>query len=190
MSHPTDRDIIVKGLCEIIEGKQLPADGRVEIAIKGAVLGFPATLEAIKTQFPFGVTYFIETDILHQAKSKTDSTLNLTIAPRITKGWLQTLGRLLLFDNKGKEINNKRFDQAFIAISDDMAKAQRLILYPGMMDRLERLHEYTGFTELHVRIPQGVVMQQPTAFDDLDLDVCREAFKLLSELAQVVFEAF
>lgn len=185
-----ERQLIINNLASAIEGKSIDTQGRVEVAVKGSVLGFPATLEAIRCHMPFGVSYFIETDVLGTASSKSESSFTLAIAPRVTRGIWQALGRLLLVDAKSKQLGDKRFDAYFLASTSDTAKAKRLVTYPGMYDKLLHLHQFNNFTELHIRVPQGLVLQQPTCLDELDIDVARESFKQLAEIAQTVYELF
>jgi len=186
-----DKEAKLDELALVIEGKVVDDSERVEVCIKGSVLGFPATIEALRAGFPFGASFFIETDVLNEHQSKDDqSGFSLTISHKVVTGFWAKFSRILLIDHAAKTIGDKRFDSQYLATSNNDDEARRFVKYPGMMDRLELLSETINFTEMHVRCGHGLVIVQPTSVERLDADVVRETFKSMGEIAQIMFEAF
>ncbi|MBX9694604.1 MAG: hypothetical protein K2Z81_19615 [Cyanobacteria bacterium] len=181
-----DKYAKLKAIAEILEGRVIEDTKRVEVCVKGSVLGFPATLEALRTSFPFGVTYIVEVE----GSEVQRSNLNMQILPRYAKGILGFITRILLFESKGQKIGEKNFDSQFISTYNDFSQAERLIKYPGVMEKVNKLNSYTKFNEIGIRVGAGVYLGQPKSFNSLDLDVCRESFRLLGELGQILFESF
>ena len=186
-----DKDSKLQALAEVIEGKVVDDTDRVEACIKGTVLGFPATIEALRVSFPFGCSYFLETDVLNEKKkNKSSGEFTLTISHRLVTGFWAKFSRILLVDHSGKALGLKKFDSEYIAKTNSDEQALRFVQYPSMIDKLLLLSQYTNFTELHVRSGFGVVLVQPTSIEKLDIDTARETFRVFGEVAQVVFEAF
>ncbi|HEY9868236.1 MAG TPA: hypothetical protein V6D08_03655 [Candidatus Obscuribacterales bacterium] len=186
-----DLDAKMQAVADIIEGRVVKDDQRVAVSIKGSVLGFPATLEAVHTGWPFGVMYFLETQVIEDpAKSAHKEPLKMTVMPRFGRGLFRFFAHILLFESQGQSINDKALESRFIFQYNDLPLAERFVKYPGNPDRLARLEEYSKFTELTVKSDAGIYLAQPKSFVALDLDVCRETFRLLGELGQVLFEAF
>lgn len=177
-------------VAKLIEGRIVDDSERVEVCIKGTILGFPATLEAFRSSFPFGVTYFIEIAPVDKMKPMRDGALNMTLSPRLTRGIVSFFARLLLFEPKGQQLNEPRIKSNFITSYNIRDEAERFVNYPGVLEKLLRLEHYAKFSELLIRSDAGLSLSQPTAFKNLELDVCRETFKSLGELGQVLFEAF
>jgi hypothetical protein len=48
----------------------------------------------------------------------------------------------------------------------------------------------TKFTEVVIRADAGLSLSQPKSFNALDLDICKETFRSLAELGQILFESF
>lgn len=178
-------------IAKIVEGRVLEDDARFEVNIKGTVLGFPATLQALKAQWPFGVTYILETRVIEDPDrpQRTDD-LQLTISPRATRGIFSWIAQVLLFEPRGQKVSDKRMEAAFMFTFNNAADANRFLQYPGVFDKLVKLDTFAKFTELFVKAEAGLSLSQPTCFNSLDPDVCREVFKLLGDLGQVIFEAF
>jgi hypothetical protein len=185
-----DKEAKLNALAEVIEGKIIDDSARVEVCIKGTEVGFPATIEAIRSGFPFGCSLFIETDVLNEHQGNDPNAFALTINPKVVTGFWAMFSRILLVDHTLKPLGDKKFDATYIASTTDNAQALRFITYPSMMDRIMLLSKYSGFTELHVRAGHGVVLVQPQSVEKIEVDTVRESFKLLGEMAQVVFEAF
>ncbi|MBP9090435.1 hypothetical protein KBI23_05345 [bacterium] len=186
-----DKDAKLQALAELIEGKIVDDTTRVEACIKGTVIGFPATIEALKVKFPFGCSFFLETDVLNENKKhKSNGEFTLTISHRIVTGFWAKFSRILLVDHSDKPLGLKRFDSEYIAQTNNDEEALRFVQYPSMIDKLLLLSQYTNFTELHIRSGYGVVLVQPTSIEKLDIDTARETFRVFGEVAQVVFEAF
>lgn len=185
-----DKDAKLNALAEIIEGKVIDDSSRVEVCVKGTVVGFPATIEAIRSGFPFGCSLFVETDVLNEHPDKDPDAFALTISPKVVTGFWAMFSRILLVDHTNKQLGDKRFDSSYIADTSNNEQALRFVTYPSMLDRITLLSKYTSFSELHVRAGQGIVLVQPNSIEKIELDTVREAFKLLGEMAQVVFEAF
>ncbi len=191
MSNPTEVQSKANAVSSIIEGRVVDDTRRVEVCVKGTVLGFPATIEAIKTGFPFGVTYYIETKVIDDPGVQPDpNALKMTIFPRYAKGFMGFFARILLFESSGMKVNDKKFDSIFISQFNDRHEAERFVKYPSVMDKLLHLQRYTQFTELIIRANAGVCLSQPKSFKSLDLDVCRDTFQQLGEIGQVLFESF
>lgn len=181
----------LRAVADIIEGRVVGEDPRVAICVKGSVLGFPATLEAIHPNWPFGVMYYVETQIIEDPhKIRLSNSLNLTVCPRFGRGWTRFFAHLFLFEARGLSVNDKQLESRFIFSYNDGAQAERFVKYPGNPDRLARLEEFSKFTELTIRSDAGLYLAQPQSFHALDLDICRETFRLLGQLGQVLFEAF
>ena len=176
-------------LAEILEGRVVDDTGRVEVCVKGAILGFPATLEAFRAGFPFGVAYYIETNADGMRKESQDS-LTMTITPRQARGLTAVFMRLLLFEPRGQKIGERDFDSRYISSFDNFHQAERFVRYPEVATCIKKLYEYTSFGELVVRTDAGICLNQSKSFNALDLDRARETFKLLGQLGQVIFEAF
>ncbi len=185
-----DIEAKVASIAAVLEGALEPSD-RVEICIKGIVLGFPAALEAFSPSFPFGVNYFVETKVVDDPQGGlAKNPLKLTIAARHARGFLSVLIRLLLFERQGQLLNQANIDRAFICQYDQDDEAKRFGRYPGVDEKLLALHRYSNFTELVIKTDAGLYLAQQVSFEKLDVDVCRETFRLLGELGQVIFDAF
>jgi len=193
MSSSVNHDLNSKmeAFARVIEGKVVHDENRVQVCIKGTVLGFPATLEAISAGFPFGVTYFVETQVIDDPNrvEKIDP-LDMTVCPRYVRGIFGFLARIFLIEPKGQKLDDKRMESYFVSAYNNSEEAHRFVRYPGVVDTLLKLEEYSKFTELRVRAGHGLVLSQPKNFHSLDPDVFRETFRLLAELGQVLFEAF
>lgn len=177
-------------LARIIEGRVVE-DPRFEVNIKGTVLGFPATLQAIKAGWPFGVTYTLETQVIEDPNRPTRAdALSMTLSPRMTRGLMAFIARLLLFEPQGQHLQDKRMEKSFIFSFNNTMEAERFVKYPGVFENLLHLEEYAKFSELVIKAQAGIVLSQPQNFNNLDPDVFRETFKIMGEIGQILFEAF
>lgn len=177
-------------MAQMIEGRVVE-DTRFEVTIKGTVLGFPATLQAIKAGWPFGVTYTLETQVIDDPnRPPQPDALSMTISPRMTHGLMAFVARLLLFEPQGQHLQDKRMEKSFIFSFNNTMEAERFVKYPGVFENLLHLEEYAKFSEMVIKAHAGIVLSQPENFNNLDPDVYRETFKLLGEVGQILFEAF
>lgn len=186
-------DLVAKmqAVADIIDGRVIQDDPRVAVSVKGSVLGFPAALEAIQTGWPFGVMYMLETEVVEDpSRPSAGEALKLTVTPRVGRGFFRFFAHVLLFESAGQSVSDKALESRFIFQYNEGRLAERFVKYPGNADRLARLEEYAQFSELTVKSDAGLYLAQPKSFAALDLDICRETFRLLGELGQVLFEAF
>jgi hypothetical protein len=176
-------------LAKALEGKVIDDSARVEVSVQCERFGFPITVEGIRATFPFGTSYYINIDVLKE--KNTDPTLmTLLITPKVTKGIWNLIGRLLLLDARVRPIGDPGFDSAFNMTTNDYAAALRFVRYPAMLDKINQLQEFTGFTELEVKAKTGMVLRQPTSIEALNLDVARESVRVLGEMGQILFDVF
>ncbi|MBU6451535.1 MAG: hypothetical protein KGS72_07145 [Cyanobacteria bacterium REEB67] len=176
-------------LAKALDFKVVDDSARVEICVKGEVLGFPATLEAIRPFFPFGCNYYIDIDVLKE-NNVDPSEMTLVITPKVAKGMMNFFSRLLLVDARTRPVGDAQFDRLFNVDTNDFVGALRFVRYPGMLEKIQDLQQFSGFSELHVRAKAGLMMVQPTCFNSLALDVAKESFRLLGEIGQILFDTF
>jgi hypothetical protein len=186
MAHDNSKEI---ALAKALDFKVVDDSSRVEICVKGEVLGFPATLEAIRPFFPFGCNYYIDIDVLKE-NVEDPSVLTLLITPKVAKGTMNFFSRLLLLDARTRPVGDPHFDRSFNVDTNDFASALRFVRYPGMLEKIQDLQQYAGFSELRVKAKAGLIMVQPTNFNSLPLDVAKESFRLLGEIGQILFDTF
>lgn len=183
-----DTQAKMNAVAEMLEGTVIENSVGLEVQIKGSISGFPATLQALRAGFPFGITYIVEVNVMDEGAQ--EDPLNMTIMPRYARGWFGFITRLLLLESKGQAIGDKRFDSKFLLSFADHNIAERFIKYPGVMERIEALQVNTKFSEMGVKSKAGLYITQPTNFNSVNLDVVRVTFKTLGELGQVLFESF
>lgn len=177
-------------MAKIIEGRIIE-DSRFEVCIKGTVLGFPATLQAMKAGWPFGVTYTLETQVIDDPNNPTSpDALTMTLSPRVTHGIAAWFARLLLFEPQGQHLQDKRMENHFVFSFNNSQEAERLVKYPGLFENLLKLEEFSKFSEMTIKAHAGLVVSQPQNFNNLDPDVFRETFGLMGEIGQILFESF
>jgi hypothetical protein len=187
----TNNQTKLASLAELLDGRIVNDNQRVEVCIKGAVLGFPATLEAIRSSYPFGVTYFLETQIIEDPSAAAAmGPLKLVLTPRYARGILAVLGRILFFEARGQKLEITELDSRFICSTNDLDAARRFAQYPGIEDKLAKLYKYSNFSELLIKTDAGICLSQPTSFNALNADVFKEVFRLLGEIGQVIFDRF
>lgn len=181
----------IAAVAQIIDGRQVQDNRPLEVCVKGSVLGFPASIEAINANWPFGVTYNLDTKVvIDPSRQPSGIPLKMTITPRHIRGPVTILARLLLFEAKGEPVGDKRFDSNFIVSYNNVKLAERFARYPGVFDNITKLEQFCKFSELHIRSDAGLSLNQPRAFGTLDLDICRETFRIMGEIGQVLFDAF
>jgi len=183
-----DLNAKMNAVAEILEGTVVEDAVGLEISIKGAVLGFPASLTALRASFPFGVTYVVEVNVLDDPKE--EDPLNLTVMPRYAKGLFGFLTRIFLLESKGQSVGDKKFDNKFLCSFNQHNVAERFIKYPGVIEKIDALYANTKFSEMGIKSKAGLYLSQPTSFNASDLDVMRVTFKQMGEIGQVLFEAF
>lgn len=185
------KDLAVKqeAFAHLIEGKVVDDSQRVEVCIKGTVLGFRATIEATKASFPFGTNFFVETNVLEGSKFDAPS-FAITVVPRVAKGILGIFTRMLLLDSHDSPIGMKAFDDVLLANGNDQGAMHRFLYYPGLADKIITLHNCSSFSEFHVQGGQGLVLNCPTSFNAFNFDAARETLALLGPIAQTLFEVF
>lgn len=179
-----------RAVAEIVEGRVL--ESTMAVLVKGSVLGFPATLQAMSPGWPFGVTYIVETEVIEDptAASTDKDMLELTVYPRMGRGIWKFFSHILLFEARGMPVRDKSLEEKFVFSHNGAQLAERFVKYPGISDHLLGLEQHARFSELIVRTGAGLVLSQPQSFQALNLDVCRATFRLLGEIGQVIFEAF
>ena len=191
MPQKTDLAAKMQTFAELIEGRVVDDHTRVEVCLKGTVLGFPATLEAIGAGWPFGVNYFIETKVIDDPNEpENPMSLKLTLLPRVARGFMQIFARVLLIEARGQSIGDKRLEKEFILSFNNSEEAHRFAQYPGVYERLLDLHNYSKFSELLIKSNSGLWLAQPVNFRSLHADVCKETFKTMAEIGQILFESF
>lgn len=184
-------DAKIESFAKIIDGRVVHDETRVAICIKGTVAGFPATMEAIGAGWPFGVNYFIETEVVEAPSQDYNSQLlKLTILPRVAHGIMSFLARILLVEAKGQRVGDRRLENEFIISYNNAEEAHRFCQHPGVYDKLVFLHRKSKFTELLVKADAGLWMAQPVNFKSLNPDLFKETFHHLAELGQVLCDAF
>ncbi len=183
-----DTNAKMNEVAEILEGKVIDDAVGLEVCIKGAVLGFPATVQALRASFPFGITYIVEVNVLENPKE--EDPLNLTIMPRYAKGLLGFVTRIFLLESKGQSVGDKKFDSKYLCSFNQHAVAERFIKYPGVIERIEKLYANTKFSEMGVKSKAGLYLSQPQNFNAANIDVIRVTLKQLGEIGQILFEAF
>ncbi len=184
-----EREEKIARISEYIEGRVVPNE-RVDISIKGIILGFPASLEAFKPNFPFGLNYFVETKVIDDPAGEEGSLLQLNLSARHSKGILARLIRLVLFEPRGQKLKHPQLDKMFVAGFNDPEIATQFACHPGVADALLNLYQCSKFSELIIKSDAGIFLAQPTSFDSVDVNVCLEVFKLMGDLGQVIFDSF
>ncbi len=176
-------------IARMLDGRVVKHENGPVVSVHGYVVGFPCRLEAISPNWPFGVTYFVDTEIIASPNINKE-TFQLDILPRVGKGLLGFLTRLLFFEATGMKVGEKELEKEFVFTYNNRPLVERFLRYPGISEILLKLHRHSSFNELKIASNAGLYLSQPTSFSKLDLDLCRETFKLLGEMGQVLYEAF
>jgi hypothetical protein len=187
----TELEDKVQTFAKIVEGRSITDDPRFEVFIKGTVMGFPVMLQAIKATWPFGLIYTLETQVIDDPNAPPDpNALLMQLSPRVARGMFAFFAKILLFEPTGQHLSDRRMEQRFMFTYNNALEAERFVRYPGLFENLLRLEHCAKFTELTIRAKAGLVLTQPVNFNSINPDVCRETFKLMSDVGQVLFEAF
>ena len=180
-------------IADCIDGRIIDDSDRVAVCIKGVVGGFPATLEAIYPSWPFGCMYTVETNTAIDPDRDDDDerpSTRMTIYPRVGRGMMSFVTKIVLFETRGMSVSDKRSQDAFNFNYDNKDVADRLLHYPKVSAILMDLDNHAKFSEVVIKTDVGIYLSQPTPFNSLDVDVCRTTFKIMGELGQILFEAF
>ena len=181
----------VQKAVELIEGRLVTDEAPVALLIRGTVLGFPAIFQAINENWPFGVTYIIETKVVDDpAQDANTGSWSMTIMHRNAKGPLRALMRVLLMESRGANVGDKRIQQKYLISCTSNEQADRFLRYPGVYDALLALEDMTKFSEINIKANAGISLSQPKSFSGLDLDVYLETFRAVSQLGQILFDSF
>jgi hypothetical protein len=175
-----------------IDGNVIDDTARVAVCVKGMVEGFPATLEAMYPNWPFGVIYTLETNPVSDPANEEapQAYAQMTAYPRVGRGIASFFTRLLLFESTGMSVGEKRLERVLHISYDDRAVVERFVHYPGVTDNLLNLEHIAKFSELIIRFGVGIYLAQPKSFNGLDYDVARNTFATLGQLGRVLNEAF
>lgn len=173
-------------LADMLDGQVVPAQLAMKVCIRGIVAGFPVVLEATGSTYPFGVNYFVDTGCFAGASEA----LKIVIMPKLARGRLSVITRFLFFERRGQKINVPSLDNDFIFKYDNEFLAKKFVQHHGVLDSIKELQQQSHFDEMVIRSKAGITLGQPTPFNALDLDQCLQTFKLLADIAQVLFELF
>ena len=180
-----------QAIAEILDGKVVDDSSRVQVCIKGSMLGFPTTIEAFRAGFPFGVNIYIETETeIERKKQNIVDPFKISIRPRYVKGLLAIVSRIFLFESRGEKVGNKEFESRYVSQHSDYEMAEKFIRYPGIIENINELEKISQFNELVARAKYGVFLSQSKSFKQLDIDETRETLKNLANIGQVLFDAF
>jgi len=186
-----DYEAKIASIAKILDGRIIHDEERVQVCIKGIVLRFPATLEAVRVSYPFGVTYSLETNINQSRRASSNTIpLRIVLTPRLARGLFSIVARLLLLEGTGQKLDIPQIDTTFVCTCNLIDEAKQFMRRPDVQEKLLELAKYSQFTELLIRADAGLCLTQPTSFNTLDLEVCRETFRLLAEIGQIMREAF
>jgi hypothetical protein len=175
----------------LIEGRVIKDENPAELLIRGTVIGFPAILQALFAGWPFGVTYVVETKVVDDPAAQADTkAMSMTIVPRMAHGFLKTFTRVLFLEPSVIPVGDKRVQEKYLVTTNNVEQADRFFRYPGVYDTMIKLEKMTKFTEVTIKTDAGLSLSQPTAFNNLDLDICKETFRGLADLGQILFESF
>jgi hypothetical protein len=108
----------------------------------------------------------------------------------VARGLLSFISRILLLEAKGQKVDIQPIDAAFVCSFNDMDQAKSFLRYPLVEGKLLELAKITEFSELLIKTDAGICLSQPASFATLRVEVCKEAFRLMGELGQVIFDNF
>lgn len=177
-------------LAKLIDGQVVDDSDRVAVHVKGVVNGFPATLQAFATGWPFGCMYAIETSPPDREILNPLEHAKITILPRMGRGVWAFFFHTFLFEAKGRGVRDKKLENKLIFSYDNVEPALRFCKYPGVPEILFEMEKYSKMKELVIKTDQGLYLTQGIAFKNLDLDVCQATFRWMGELGEVIHEAF
>lgn len=175
----------------LIDGEVVDDSDRVAVCIKGTVNGFKAQLEAFMVDWPFNVTYVIETvDRDDPERYERQEQAKVGMLPRMGRGFWSFFAHIFLFEGKGQSVNDKRLEKKLIFSYDNRDAALRIIKYPGIPETIQVLEEDCQMKEMIIKTDAGVYFVQGTTFKTLDLDLCKATFNYMAQIAQVMNELF
>lgn len=180
-----------KAIAGLIDGRIDNEQERVAVSIHGVAKGFPATLEAFSTTWPFSVSYAIEINTVQDPhKEDSFSHAKVDIVPRVGRGLMSFFFRTFLFESKGLTVHDRKLESKLIFSYDNGEPALRFIKYPGVADILLTLERECKMKEMIVKTDAGIFFSQGVSFNELDLDMCRATFNFIGELGQILSDAF
>jgi hypothetical protein len=181
-------------VAELIGGTVVDDTDRVAVCIKGTVNGFPCQLEAFMANWPFSVTYVVQTkptdEISAQNEEEMDDQAKITLLPRVGQGFLSFFAHAFLFESRGMTVHDKKLERKFIFTYDNKDPALRMIKYPGIPEILITMEEDCKLKELVIKTNGGLYLVQGTSFQNLDPDLCQATFNYMGQIAQVLSELF
>lgn len=176
-------------LAKLIDGQVVSNPVAVQACVKGIVSGFPVKIEAVQINYPFGISYFLETSHFSSSRAATDS-FKLTILPKYARGFTSVITRFLFFERRGQKIELPRLDSAFSFKFDNGFFAKQFAHYPDVADKILLLEKLSHFNELVIKSDAGLYLLQPTPLISVDLDLVQSIITTMANLGQVLFEAF
>src|SRR5262249_36320800 len=148
-------------IAQIIDGRVVEDKDRVAVCVKGIVHGLPATLEAMYPNWPFGVMYTVESRVVDDPSKSGEPGARITIYPRMGRGLMGILTRIVLFESKGMSVGDKKLESHYILGWDDSPEAHRFLKYPGVSEFLQHLDGEAKFSELVIKTDAGIFLSQP-----------------------------
>lgn len=179
-----------QAVAKLIDGQVVDDSERVAVLLKGVVKGFPATLQAFSVTWPFDCTYAIETQLVENPNINPEEQAHITILPRMGRGMFQFFAHIFLFEAKGQSVKDKKLENKLIFTFNNKEPALRFVKYPGVAEILLEMEKYSKFKELVIKTDQGLYLTQGVSFKNLDLDMCQATFRWMSELGEILQEAF
>lgn len=177
-------------LASLINGEVIDDSDRVAVCIKGTVNGFRAQLEAFMIDWPFNVTYVVETRVDDPERYERQEQAKVSILPRMGQGVWSFFAHIFLFEGKGMSVNDRRLEKKLIFAYDNRDAALRIVKYPGIPETLLVLEEDCKLKEMVIKTDAGIYLIQGTSFKSLDLDLCNATFNYMAQIAQVMSELF
>jgi hypothetical protein len=161
----SDLNSKIEAIAQIIDGRVDQEQTRVAVSIKGIVLGFPATIEALQPTWPFGCMYTIETKVIVDPMRQTDQGFKMSIYPRVGRGIMGLLTKILLFESKGTPIGDRKLESKFNFGVDNQSEGERFIRTTGVAEHINALEEIAKFSEIVIKSDAGIYLAQPTSFN-------------------------
>ncbi len=174
-------------LAQLLEGKVVSNKVAVPVCVKGIISGFPVTVQAVQSAYPFGTSYFLETDSF--AKS-THASFKLTILSKYARGWLSQITRFLFFERRGQTVDIPALDSSMVFKCNNIFLAKEFLHCPNVADDILQLAQLSKFSEMVIQSDAGLYLSQPVSFGELDLDNCQVILQTMAKLGHVLFQAF
>jgi hypothetical protein len=173
---------------KLIDGQIVSNQVATEICIKGIVSGFPVKLEAIKGNYPFGVSYSVETGKFSSVVAHQN--FKLVVTPKYAKGRMAAVTRFIFFERRGQKLDLPQLDSAFVFKYDNNILVKQFAQHENVGPNIQALEKQTHFNEMVIKSDAGIYLSQPEPFIALDLKECLNTFRTMTELAQVLFNFF